>query len=350
MGARKTINKRNLRKIGSMKRETILLVVFLVILAILFLGRMELKVAGPFKVMGEIQERQTITADIALPEREIADVKVGQRIVLESLHFPEVAFPGQVTSIAPISTADGRGGRTRIVTGEIDNSLGWLEEEMTGSAQIYFGKRRIFDLMTRGWWPFSDSGTASVPATANTPLSDTTEISRSTVPESEVVPATAGLGRTSAADPGEGDVAGSPTAATGEDPTARQVLQSKEPIDEPAPVVTNQSDSTDVERSPAPTERPPTNQLGSTSNRGVGFAVQIAASRTRQEAEKSRILWEGRGYTAYMVEADIPGSGRYNRVRVGPFGTQEEAREVASNMQSRFPQELPDFWIVPYQQ
>jgi cell division septation protein DedD len=82
----------------------------------------------------------------------------------------------------------------------------------------------------------------------------------------------------------------------------------------------------------------------------VGFAVQIAASRTRQKAEELRTIWQDRGYTAYVVETDIPGSGRYYRVRVGPFGTQEEAREVASNMQSRFPQELPDFWIVPYQQ
>ena len=157
------------------------------------------------------------------------------------------------------------------------------------------------------------------------------------------------LGRTSTADPGEGDVAGSPTAATGEDPAARQALQSKEQIDKPAPVATNQSDSTDVERSPAPTEQSPTNQLGSTSTRAVGFAVQIAASRTRQKAEKSRTLWERRGYTAYVVETDIPGSGHYYRVRVGRFDTQEEAREVASNMQSRLPQELPDFWIVPYQ-
>ncbi len=76
MKVRKTINKSILRKIGSMKRETI--VVFLVILAILFLGRMELKVAGQFKVIEEVQERQTITVDIALPQREIADVKVGR--------------------------------------------------------------------------------------------------------------------------------------------------------------------------------------------------------------------------------------------------------------------------------
>jgi len=82
----------------------------------------------------------------------------------------------------------------------------------------------------------------------------------------------------------------------------------------------------------------------------VGFAVQIAASRTRQKAEELRAIWQDRAYTAYVVKADSPGSGRYYRVRVGPFDIQEEPREVASDIRSRFPQELPDFWIVPYQQ
>jgi len=132
--------------------------------------------------------------------------------------------------------------------------------------------------------------------------------------------------------------------------TALSGLQSRERINEPASGAIGQSDSTDVERSAAPTERPPTNQLDSTSTRGVGFAVQIAASRTRQKAEELRTIWQDRSYTVYVVEVDIPGSGRYYRVRVGPFDTQEEAREVASNLQSRFPQEIPDFWIVPHQQ
>ncbi len=132
--------------------------------------------------------------------------------------------------------------------------------------------------------------------------------------------------------------------------TALSGLQSGEQIVEPAPGAIGRSDSTDVERSPTPTDRPATNQLGSTSTRGVGFAVQIAASRTRQKAEELRTIWQDRGYTVYVVEADVPGLGRYYRVRVGPFDTQEEAREVTSNMQSRFPQEIPDFWIVPYQE
>ncbi len=132
--------------------------------------------------------------------------------------------------------------------------------------------------------------------------------------------------------------------------TALLGLQGGEQIEEPAPGVIGRSDSTNVERSPAPTERPPTNQLGSTSTRGVGFAVQVASLRARPKAEELRKVLQDAGYPVQVVEADIPGSGRYYRVRVGPFVTEEEAREAASNLRSRFSQELPDFWIVPYQQ
>ena len=132
--------------------------------------------------------------------------------------------------------------------------------------------------------------------------------------------------------------------------TALSGLQSGEQIDEPAPGAIGRSDSTDVERSPTPTDRPPTNQLGSTSIRGAGFLVQVASFRAHPKAEELQAVLQAAGYSVQVVEADLPGSGRYYRVRVGPFDTQEEAREVASNMQSRFPQEMPDFWIVPYQQ
>jgi cell division septation protein DedD len=56
---------------------------------------------------------------------------------------------------------------------------------------------------------------------------------------------------------------------------------------------------------------------------------------------------QDRGYTAYLAEADIPGQGLYYRVRVGPFGTREEAAELVADMRVRLPKPLPDFWIVP---
>ena len=119
-----------------------------------------------------------------------------------------------------------------------------------------------------------------------------------------------------------------PEAITGrvkgkEASAAPQGLQSREQIDEPAPVATNKtvSISPDTKMSPPPANQPPTSQFVSTSIKAVGFAVQIGAFQTRQRAEGFRTLLQDGGYTAYVVEADIAGLGRFNRVRVGPFDT-----------------------------
>ena len=94
-------------------------------------------------------------------------------------------------------------------------------------------------------------------------------------------------------------------------------------------------------------QQPPTNQFASTGRQAERFAVQLASYRTRPRAEGLRAMLEDVGYTAYVVESNVPPSGRYYRVRVGPFNTREEAREIALNMQSRLSDLLPDFWIVP---
>jgi len=93
--------------------------------------------------------------------------------------------------------------------------------------------------------------------------------------------------------------------------------------------------------------QPPTNQFASTGRQAERFAVQLASYRTRPRAEGLRAMLEDVGYAAYVVVSNVPPSGRYYRVRVGPFNTREEAREIALNMQSRLSDLLPDFWIVP---
>ncbi len=127
-------------------------------------------------------------------------------------------------------------------------------------------------------------------------------------------------------------------------------VRSREPIDPPAPETTNTRVSTapEAETSPPSIEQPPANQLGSPSTRVAGFAVQVASFRARPGAEELRSVLQDAGYPVQVVEADIPGSGRYYRVRVGPFVTEEEAREAASNLRSRFPQRIPEVWIVPH--
>ncbi len=127
-------------------------------------------------------------------------------------------------------------------------------------------------------------------------------------------------------------------------------VRSREPIDPPAPETTNTRDSTapEAETPPSSAEQPLENQLGSPSTQAAGFAVQVASFRARPKAEELRRVLQDAGYPVQVVEVDIPGSGRYYRVRVGPFVTEEGAREAASNLRSRLPQRIPEVWIVPH--
>jgi len=127
-------------------------------------------------------------------------------------------------------------------------------------------------------------------------------------------------------------------------------VRSREPIEPSTPETTNTRDSTapEAEAPPSSTEQPPGNQLGSPSTQAAGFAVQVASFRARPKAEELGRMLQDAGYPVQVVEADIPGSGRYYRVRVGPFVTEEEAREAASNLRSRFPERIPTVWIVPH--
>ncbi len=93
-------------------------------------------------------------------------------------------------------------------------------------------------------------------------------------------------------------------------------------------------------------QQSPTTQFASTGRQAERFAVQLASYRTRPRAEGLRAMLVDLGYTAYVVESNVPPSGRYYRVRVGPFDTREKAKEIALNMQSRLFDLLPDFWIV----
>jgi multidrug resistance efflux pump len=100
----------------------------------------------------EVYELATIIAEIAVPEKEIGDVRVGQRVVLKARAFPEKSFPGEVAAMAPAATTEGeeswRGKIVRVTT-LIDNAGRLLRPEMTGNAKIYCGERRIVDLVTR---------------------------------------------------------------------------------------------------------------------------------------------------------------------------------------------------------
>lgn len=120
-------------------------------------------------LIAQVHDFRTITAEIAVSEKEIADVQPGHPVALKVRAFPERVFAGKVAAIATtangsgvvgsdptksappssVSAAGARAPNTILVTTEIDNSAGLLKPGMTGMAKIYCGKRRIIDLITR---------------------------------------------------------------------------------------------------------------------------------------------------------------------------------------------------------
>ena len=78
-------------------------------------------------------------------------MKVGQQVMLKARAHPHETFHGRVTSIATkaMKQEEGRGGRTVLVTTELDNASLLLKPEMTGNAKVYGGERRLIELLTR---------------------------------------------------------------------------------------------------------------------------------------------------------------------------------------------------------
>ena len=102
-------------------------------------------------LIAEVYDYSTVLAEILVPEKEFADVTVGQEVVLKARAYPGETFLGRVTAIAPRAVASEDGLRRQMirVTTEINNPGLLLKPDMTGNGKIHAGKRMIFSLITR---------------------------------------------------------------------------------------------------------------------------------------------------------------------------------------------------------
>jgi putative peptide zinc metalloprotease protein len=103
----------------------------------------------PGDLIAQLYAVDTVRAEIAVPEREIGDVRVGQRGVLRLRAYPERAFGGRVTAVAPAAELDNAGERIVRVTIDFPNDSDLIKPEMSGYARIYSGKRPALDVLTR---------------------------------------------------------------------------------------------------------------------------------------------------------------------------------------------------------
>jgi putative peptide zinc metalloprotease protein len=102
-------------------------------------------------LIANVYDQSTVAAEIMISEKEIGDVHVGQTVLVKARAFPDKTFTSHITAVAPVAVEDSRGfeGRMIRVMTDIDNRSRLLKPEMTGTAKIYAGRRRIFDLATR---------------------------------------------------------------------------------------------------------------------------------------------------------------------------------------------------------
>jgi multidrug resistance efflux pump len=116
-------------------------------------------------LIAKVHALDVITVEANVSEKEIADVRVGQQVVIKTRAHPDRVFRGRViaigtttlgsTAAAPAADAGGAapaGGDTATtvrVTTEIDNEDGLLKPGMTGMAKIYCGERSVAELIAR---------------------------------------------------------------------------------------------------------------------------------------------------------------------------------------------------------
>jgi putative peptide zinc metalloprotease protein len=100
----------------------------------------------------EVYAMKWVNVEIAIPEKEIGEVAVGQKIVLKARAYPGETFEGKVVTIAPVATKaaeDWIVDRTVLVTTQLDNAKGYLKPEMTGNGKIYCGEYPLYQLLSR---------------------------------------------------------------------------------------------------------------------------------------------------------------------------------------------------------
>lgn len=96
----------------------------------------------------ELIDHRALRVEIAVPEREVGDVRAGFPVKLKARGYPSLSFEGRVTAISPVAS-DREGEPVLLVESEIPNGDGTLKAGMTGSARIYCGQRPVGALMLR---------------------------------------------------------------------------------------------------------------------------------------------------------------------------------------------------------
>jgi multidrug resistance efflux pump len=104
----------------------------------------------PGDLIAEVYAVETVTAEVAIPEQDVGEVRVDQRGSVRLRAFPDQALEGRVIAVAPAAVdVPGQRGRVVRATIELPNAGGRVKPSMTGYARIHCGRRSALDVLSR---------------------------------------------------------------------------------------------------------------------------------------------------------------------------------------------------------
>jgi multidrug efflux pump subunit AcrA (membrane-fusion protein) len=102
----------------------------------------------PGDELARIADIAHVTVEMEVSEKELADIRPGNPVLMKARSLPAEDFHGRVDFIAPVAETIA-GQQMVVVRSDLPNDNLLLKPEMTGVAFVYCGQRRIIDLMTR---------------------------------------------------------------------------------------------------------------------------------------------------------------------------------------------------------
>jgi cell division septation protein DedD len=102
----------------------------------------------------------------------------------------------------------------------------------------------------------------------------------------------------------------------------------------PTPPPSNPQPAAKKLQEPAQPQGKPSASTTSTSADEGQFAVQVASTKERKEAEELLSRLKGKGYAAVISESKVEGKGTWFRVRVGKRLSRADAEDLAARLKS----------------
>jgi cell division septation protein DedD len=118
--------------------------------------------------------------------------------------------------------------------------------------------------------------------------------------------------------------------------TAAPVKAPPAPAPAPAPVQEPVAAKTPTPQPPAPAPAPPSAAAAGTASdpAGPGFAVQVAISKDRREADTLAKELIAKGYPAFVMDPAKGAPAGIYRVRVGKYKNRKDAEEIAARLKT----------------